>query len=382
MVKRHLANLIKAHLKNFPAVALLGARQSGKTTLAKTFSELYFDLELEQDKLRLDLQWDEVAASKAPVILDEAQNFPEIFPRIRAAVDQNRKTTGRFLILGSVSPGLMRQVSEFLTGRIAVVELSPLALNELPKKSIDDLWLMGGFPDGGILKREQYPQWQRNYLDLLAMRDLPIWGLPATAPVTKRFFKMLAASHGFTWNASMIGKSMGLSYHTVNSYLDFLEQTYLIRKLAPYAANIKKRLIKSPKVYWRDSGLLHALMDAHDAEDLIVQPWVGLSWEGWVIEQVLTGLNNRGVHCEPFFFRTADGFELDLVLRVKGRLWAFEMKLTTSPGKRDLDRVRKTAAMIGADRIVLVSRSNRTIRGQDTITTGVRGLLSLIPEIQ
>ena len=382
MVKRHLANLIKAHLKNYPAVALLGARQSGKTTLAKTFSELYFDLELEQDKLRLDLQWDEVAASKAPVILDEAQNFPEIFPRIRAAVDQNRKKNGRFLILGSVSPGLMRQVSEFLTGRIAVVELSPLALNELPKKSIDDLWLMGGFPDGGILKRKQYPQWQRNYLDLLAMRDLPIWGLPATAPVTKRFFKMLAASHGLTWNASMIGKSMGLSYHTVNSYLDFLEQTYLIRKLAPYAANIKKRLIKSPKVYWRDSGLLHALMDAHDAEDLIVQPWVGLSWEGWVIEQVLTGLNNRGVHCEPFFFRTADGFELDLVLRVKGRLWAFEMKLTTSPGKRDLDRVRKTAAMIGADRIVLVSRSNRTIRGQDTITTGVRGLLGLIPEIQ
>jgi hypothetical protein len=382
MVKRHLANLIKEHLKNYPAVALLGARQSGKTTLARTFSELYFDLELEQDKLRLDLQWDEVAASKAPAILDEAQNFPEIFPRIRAAIDQKRKTTGRFLILGSVSPGLMRQVSEFLTGRIAVVELSPFALNELPKKSIDDLWLMGGFPDGGILKREQYPQWQRNYLDLLAMRDLPIWGLPATAPVTKRFFKMLAASHGFTWNASMIGKSMGLSYHTVNSYLDFLEQTYLIRKLAPYAANIRKRLIKSPKVYWRDSGLLHALMDAHNAEDLIAQPWVGLSWEGWVIEQVLTGLNNRGVHCEPFFFRTADGFELDLVLRVKGRLWAFEMKLTTSPGKRDLDRVRKTAAMIGADRIVLVSRSNRTIRGQDAITTGVRGLLGLIPEIQ
>jgi predicted AAA+ superfamily ATPase len=277
---------------------------------------------------------------------------------------------------------LMKQVSEFLTGRIAIVELSPFDLNELPKKPIDDLWLMGGFPDGGILERSRYPQWQRNYLDLLAMRDLPIWGLPATAPVTKRFFKMLAASHGFTWNASMIGKSMGLSYHTVNSYLDFLEQTYLIRKLAPYAANIRKRLIKSPKVYWRDSGLLHALMDAHNAEDLIAQPWVGVSWEGWVIEQVLTGLNNRGAHCEPFFFRTADGFELDLVLRVKGKLWAFEMKLTTSPGKRDLDRVRKTAAMIGADRIVLVSRSNRTIRGQYAITTGVRGLLGLIPEIQ
>jgi len=382
MIKRHLANLIKERLKNYPAVALLGARQSGKTTLARTFSELYFDLELEQDKLRLDLQWDEVAASKASVILDEAQNFPEIFPRIRAAIDQKRKATGRFLILGSVSPGLMKQVSQFLTGRIAVVELSPFALTELPKKPIDDLWLMGGFPDGGILNGVQYPQWQRNYLDLLAMRDLPIWGLPATAPVTKRFFKMLAASHGSIWNASMIGKSMGLSYHTVNSYLDFLEQTYLIRKLAPYAANIRKRLIKSPRIYWRDSGLLHALMDVHNSEDLIAQPWVGFSWEGWVIEQILTMFSNRGVDCEPFYFRTADGYELDLVLRVKGRLWAFEMKLTTSPGKRDLDRVRKTAAMIGADRIVLVSRSNRTIRGKDAIITGVKGLLDLIREIR
>ena len=133
---------------------------------------------------------------------------------------------------------------------------------------------------------------------------------------------------------------------------------------------------------WRDSGLLHALMDVQDAEDLISQPWVGLSWEGWVIEQVLTGLNNRGVHCEPFFFRTADGYGLDLVLRVKGRLWTFEMKLTTNPGQRDLEKLIKAAAMIHADRIVLVSRSNRTIRGQDAIATGVKGLLNLISEIQ
>jgi predicted AAA+ superfamily ATPase len=382
MINRHLATLIKERLENYPAVALLGARQSGKTTLARTFSEIYFDLELEQDNLRLDLQWDEVAGSKEPVILDEAQNFPEIFPQIRAAIDLDRKRNGRFLILGSVSPGLMKQVSEFLTGRIALVELGPLYLKEMPRKPIDDLWLMGGFPDGGILKREQYPQWQGNYLDLLAMRDLPVWGLPAAAPVTKRFFRMLAASHGLTWNASMIGKSMGLSYHTVNSYLDFLEQTFLIRKLAPYTANIRKRLIKSPKVYWRDSGLLHALMNVHTAEDLIAQPWVGVSWEGWVIEQILAVLNNRGVACEPFFFRTGDGYELDLVLRIKGRLWAFEMKLTTSPGKRDLDRMKKTAEMIGADRKVLVSRSNKTIQGQSSIITDVKGALNLMAEIR
>jgi predicted AAA+ superfamily ATPase len=382
MIKRDLASLIQELLKNYPAVALLGARQSGKTTLARTFSKIYFDLELEQDNLRLDLQWDAVAESKVPVILDEAQNSSEIFPRIRSAIDRDRKRKGRFLILGSVSPGLMKQVSEFLTGRIALVELGPLSLKELPRKSIDDLWLMGGFPDGGILKSEHYPQWQRNYLDLLAMRDLPVWGLPAAAPVTKRFFRMLAASHGFVWNASMIGKSMGLSYHTVNSYLDFLEQTFLIRKLAPYTANIRKRLIKSPKVYWRDSGLLHTLMNVHSAEDLIAQPWVGFSWEGWVIEQILAMLNGQGVPYEPFFFRTGDGYELDLVLRIRGRLWAFEMKLTTSPGRRDLARMKKTSAMIGADHKVLVARSNRTIQGQDAIITGIRGVLNLMAEIQ
>ncbi len=382
MIKRHLAILIKEHLKNYPAVALLGARQSGKTTLARTFSEKYFDLELEQDCLRLDLQWDDVTGSKVPVILDEAQYFPEIFPRVRAAIDLDRKRNGRFLILGSVSPGLMKQVSEFLTGRIALVELGPLSLREIQKQPFDDLWLMGGFPDGGILKRGRYPQWQRNYLDLLAMRDLPVWGLPATAPVTKRFFRMLAASHGSTWNASMIGKSMGLSYHTVNSYLDFLEQTFLIRKLAPYATNIRKRLIKSPKVYWRDSGLLHTLMNVHSTEDLIAQPWVGVSWEGWVIEQILATLNNRGVPYEPFFFRTADGYELDLVLRIKGRLWAFEIKLTTNPGKRDLERMNKAAGLIGAGRKVLVSRSKRTIQGKDAIITDVKGVLSLMGKIQ
>ncbi|UCF95178.1 MAG: DUF4143 domain-containing protein [Desulfobacterales bacterium] len=155
---------------------------------------------------------------------------------------------------------------------------------ELPRRPIDDLWLTGGCPDGGILKREQYPQWQRNYLDLLAMRNLPVWGLPATAPVTNRFFRRLAVSHGPAWNASMIRKSMGSSYHTVKSYLDFLEQTFLIRKLAPLAVNIRKRLITSPEVHWRDSGLRHTLMNVHRTEKFIAQPWVGVSWEGWVIE--------------------------------------------------------------------------------------------------
>jgi predicted AAA+ superfamily ATPase len=236
MIARHLKSVIVSRLKSFPAVALFGARQTGKTTLAKTLSSVYYDLEVESEKLRLDLQWNEIIPSKKLIILDEAQNYPEIFPRVRNAIDNERKRNGRFLILGSISPGLMKEVSEFLTGRIAICELGPLCFEEMEASHTDDLWLMGGFPDGGILDKAKFPVWQQNYLDLLAMRDLPMWGLPAKPQMTKRFFKMLAISNGNMWNASLVGKSLGLTYHTVNSYLDYLEQVYLIRRLQPFFA--------------------------------------------------------------------------------------------------------------------------------------------------
>ena len=318
MIKRHLFDLVASRLKTYPAVALLGPRQSGKTTLARTISRAYYDLEMDQEKLRLDLQWNEIVQSREPVILDEAQNYPELFPRIRNAIDSRRGQNGRFLILGSISPALMRQVSESLTGRLAICELSPFHLSEIPWNKADLLWLMGGFPDGGLLDKGRFPGWQRNYLDLLAMRDLPNWGLPASGPVTQRFFKMIAAAHGGIWNASQIGKSMGLSYHTVNSYLDYLEKAYLIRRIQPFSANVRKRLVKSPKVYWRDSGLLHSLMGVTNMDALLTQPWVGVSWEGWVIEQVLTCLNIQGMDFEAFFLRTSDGFEIDLLLKIQG----------------------------------------------------------------
>jgi predicted AAA+ superfamily ATPase len=168
---------------------------------------------LEQERLRLDIQWNNLIKSKEVVILDEAQNYPDIFPRIRNAIDNERKRNGRFLILGSVSPGLMQGVSEFLTGRIALCELNPFSVREVNGEGDERLWLMGGYPDGGIIKEQDFPVWQENYLDLLAMRDLPVWGLNARPPVIKRFFGMLAASHGTIWNASQIGKSLGLSYH-------------------------------------------------------------------------------------------------------------------------------------------------------------------------
>jgi predicted AAA+ superfamily ATPase len=380
MIKRKLKNTLLSRLRQFPAVALLGPRQSGKTTLAKTFSTSYYDLEVEQEKLRLDLQWDEITQADQLVILDEAQCHHEIFPRIRSAIDNRRNKMGRFMILGSVSPGLMIQVSEFLTGRIAVCELSPFYIDEVKRKGLDNLWLVGGFPDGGIRKRSGFPLWQKNYLDVLAMRDLPQWGLPATPHVTQRLFRMLALSNGTLWNATQIGKSMGLSYHTVNSYLGYLEQTYLIRRLQPFHTNIRKRLVKSPKVYWRDTGLLHALNGVNSSDDLIVQPWVGLSWEGFVIEQILICLETRGSHYEAYFFRTNDGHELDLLLILNGKKWAFEIKLSGSPGRDELDRLKKAADMVGADRKVLISRTRRPIEGADVISTNLYGVLSLFQE--
>jgi len=378
MIERGLRKNIVSRLEDFPAVALLGPRQSGKTTLAKTFSPVYYDLELESERLRLDLQWEDTVQSRQVIILDEAQNFPDIFPRIRNAIDRKRDRHGRFLILGSVSPGLMKQVSEFLTGRIAICELAPFSLKEVKGKKEDHLWLMGGFPNGGILKQSQFPVWQKNYLDLLAMRDLPLWGLPAIPQVTQRFFKMLAVGSGTIWNASQVGKSMGLSYHTVNSYLNYLEQAYLIRKLEPFFINIKKRLVKSPKVFWRDTGLLHTLMGIRTMDELIVQPWVGSSWEGWVIEQILVWLQTQGRMYEAYYFRTSDGRELDLVLKLNGKIWALEIKLSSSPGRDDLDRLRKTAALIRADEVALVSRTSKEISGPDVVSTNIKGILKKI----
>jgi uncharacterized protein len=375
MISRSLRKFIAKSLTRYPAVAILGPRQSGKTTLARTFSNTYFDLELEQEKLRLDLQWDKVLQSKKPIILDEAQHFPEIFPRLRNAIDADRKNFGRFLILGSVSPGLMKAVSDFLTGRIALTELSPLSLMEMRHASQDDLWLMGGFPDGGILKPSQFPQWQNNYLELLAGRDLPAWGLPASPAVTRRFFKILATAHGTVWNASMIGKSLGLSYHTVNSYLDHVDQAYLVRRLYPYSTNIKKRLVKSPKIYWRDTGLLHVLLNASNMDELMLQPWVGLSWEGWVIEQICTTLRNRGEDFEPYFFRTSDGYELDLLLKYRAKLWGIEMKLSSSPDRKDLDRLNRVADLVSADKRILISKSKEHIESKDVMMTNLEGFL-------
>ena len=377
-MKRRVKPAVREALSRAPAVALLGPRQCGKTTLARQFPCAYFDLEQEEECLRLDLEWQSLVARRRLIVLDEAQAWPAVFPRLRAAIDADRRRNGRFLLLGSVSPALMREVSESLAGRLALREMTPFLVSELPRRSQRNSWLMGGYPDGGILGGDVFPAWQRDYLTLLAERDLPNWGLAAQPRMTERLFKMLAIGHGATWNASNIGRSLGLSYHTVNSYVDYLQGAYLVRLLPPLHANLRKRLVKNPKLYWRDSGLLHSLLGVRSLEDLVVQPWVGLSFEGWVIEQVLSHLASRGIDHEASFFRTADGDEIDLVLDVARKRWAIEIKLTTSPKGGDLSRVEALGAQIGADVACLVSRTTRPIHAANRLSTHLAGLLTAL----
>ncbi|MCY2925326.1 MAG: ATP-binding protein [Planctomycetota bacterium] len=354
-------------------MAILGPRQSGKTTLAHAVGGKYFDLEDPSDRVALDLQWATLTAGADLVILDEAQALPEVFPRLRSAIDKSRHRNGRFLLLGSVSPALMREVSESLAGRLSLVELTPLALEELSPDRMDDLWLYGGYPLGGILQPRRYTVWPRDYLNLL-----PAWGLPAAPQVTARLIQMLAAVHGQVWNASQIGQSLALSYQTVNSYVDYLVGSFLIRRLDPFHGSARKRLTKRPKVYWRDSGLMHAVMQVRDMGHLLGLPWVGASWECFVIEQILAHLGAWGAGHRASYLRTSDGYEIDLVLEVAGQTWAVETKLTASPSIGDIARARKAAALIGADLCAVISRTSDPVEGEGTLSTNLPAFLKTL----
>ena len=365
MLKRRIADgtdgsLLRRRLRAYPAVALVGPRQCGKTTLARSLGGRYYDMELESDRLRLDLEWEEMARGGDLVVIDEAQAAPEIFPRLRSTIDADRRRHGRFLLLGSISPSLMKNVSESLAGRLSVTELTPLSWQELTAECRERLWRCGGFPDGGVLDDEGFPHWQHDYLSLLAQRDLPSWGLPATAPTTQRLFELLAASHGQQWNASETGRALGLSYHTVNAYLDYLEGAFLLRRLPAYHASVRRQLTKRPKVYWRDSGLLHSLWGVSTPSELLGHPMVGASWEGHAINQVMTAMQQAGARFNASHLRTADGREIDLIIKVGQELWAIEIKLTTNPSRADMARLNETADIVGAHRRFLVTRSAET----------------------
>jgi predicted AAA+ superfamily ATPase len=369
MIDRSLAQLIRRRLARFPAVIVVGPRQCGKTTLARTLARSYFNLEAPEERTRLDATWPEVMAGGGPVVFDEAQHWPELFGRLRGEIDARRKENGRFILVGSIAPSLMRNVGESLAGRMAVLELAPFDLGEVD--DVNRLWRHGGFPDGGVLEAGAYPVWQENYLRTMAERDLPAWGLPAKPMVTHRLFRMVAAEQGAILNLSKLGQSLGLSHHTVNTYLDHLEGAFLIRRLPPYLPNLRKRLVKAPRLYWRDTGVLHALLRLPAGDDLLAHPWAGASWEGFVIEQILSVRSSRGETCEAYFFRSHDGYEVDLVLETGRLREVIEIKLTSGPAPEDLARLDKVAAMVAASRRVLLCRV------RNSVTTGSRWVVNL-----
>ena len=318
MIERRLYNKIQASMKAYPVVGIIGSRQAGKTTLAKMVRDtikkksIYLDLELPSDQDKLfepELYLGQFADSV--VIIDEIQRLPSLFPLLRALVDQ-RRVGGRFLILGSASPDLIRHASESLAGRIIYHELTPLNLEEIGYEEVNRLWLRGGYPLSYLAKSNDASfTWRDSFIKTYLEMDIPQLGIHVPSAQLRRFWTMLAHSHAQLWNANRIAGSMGLSAPTIRRYLDILEDTFIVRQLQPYHANLKKRLIKSPKVYIRDSGLLHSLLRIRTLKDLQDHPSAGSSWEGLVIEQAL-GILPEG--WQAFFYRTSAGGEIDLLL--------------------------------------------------------------------
>jgi predicted AAA+ superfamily ATPase len=259
---------------------------------------------------------------------------------------------------------------------MGLVELTPFHASEMQPATHERLWRYGGYPEGGILENgTSYPRWQSSYLRLMSKRDLPQWGLPAKPELTDRLFRLLAGMHSQQQNASDLGATLGLSHSTIQSYLDYLEGAFLIRRLPAYHTKIAKRLVRTPKVYWRDTGLLHSLLGLTAQGDLLRMPWVGQSWEGWIIEQILAHRAARGIDTQASYFRTSDGWECDLVLESQGQRELIEIKLTTAPATEDLAKLRKIQGLIGADRLVLLTRAKENLTTGNTWMTNLVGYL-------
>jgi uncharacterized protein len=365
MITRAIQEKLIDALQHFPAVALLGPRQVGKTTLAfeisKNSGALYLDLESEearskmaQPQLYLQDHQDKL------LILDEVHRVPALFPVLRGLIDSGRRaglTSGRYLLLGSASLDLLKQSGETLAGRIAYLELFPFTIMETGSIPLDDLWVYGGFPDSLLAASpSESLQWRRNFIRTYLERDIPQFGPRIAAETLRRFWIMLAHNQGGLLNTAQFARNLGIDVKTVSSYLDLLVDLLLVRRLLPWHSNIGKRLVKSPKIYVRDSGLLHALLTIPDKESLLSHPVVGQSWECFVIENIL---NSAPDEVQGYFYRTGGGAEIDLLLSLPdGKLWAVEIKRSMTPKLErgfhaaciDLNPVRKYVVYPGSER--------------------------------
>ncbi len=346
MIKRRLEALVRDRLQNSPSVALLGPRQVGKTTLAFALSEglpsVYLDLENRTDLRKVqDIEAFHHANRNKLIILDEVQRLPDVFAPVRSLIDAERRKGNRnqlFLFLGSASIDLLRQSSESLAGRISYVELFPIDALEFQRDSSDldalnQLWLRGGFPDSLLARNDANSlHWRMDFIKTYLERDIPALGPRVPAETLERLWIMLAHAQGTNLNASRLASALNVSNVTIGRYIDLLVDLLLVRKLPPYISNIRKRLLKSPRTYVRDSGITHALLNIPSFNDLLGNPVAGKSWEGFVIENILSVLP---LGAQAFYYRTAGGAEIDLVLELPGtpeRLYAIEIKRSPAAG--------------------------------------------------
>jgi predicted AAA+ superfamily ATPase len=340
MITRKAKSEIVQLLEEFSAVAVLGPRQVGKTTLAEeiaasfTPEPIYLDLESPTDRAKLNESEAYFELHKGRlIILDEIQRVPELFQILRGVIDRQRRQghkTGQFLILGSASLDLLKQSSESLAGRIAYKELSGLMISEINQADQDQLWLRGGFPDSFLARNDPASlRWRMNFISTYLERDVPQFGARIPATSLRLLWTMLAHSQGGQINIAQMGANLGVTAPTAKRYIELLEDLLLIRTLRPWSGNLGKRLVKSPKIYIRDSGLTHALLNLTTLDDVLGHPVVGASWEGFVIENLLSCLP---IGATPWFYRTSAGAEIDLVIEQSpGKRWAIEIKRSLAP---------------------------------------------------
>ena len=322
---------IKMAISRSPVTALLGPRQCGKTTLARQIAEhqkaTFFDMESVPDQRRLQNPELALGGLSGLVVLDEIQEMPELFQVLRVLVDRP-ENQARFLILGSAAPEIIKSASETLAGRLEFIELQGFDLSETGPNAWESLWLRGGFPRSFLAASEDDSLvWREGFIRTFLERDIPQLGINIPAIAMRRFWTMLAHYHGQTWNAAEIGRSMGLSDKTVRSYLDILTGTFMIRQLQPWFENLGKRQVKAPKIYFRDTGLLHSLLDIPDKHSLLGHPKVGASWEGFALEQALQILRPNSA----YFWGTHAGAELDLIFQLNGKRYGMEIKFNEAP---------------------------------------------------
>ena len=350
--RRILLDRVRTAINRAPVTVLTGPRQSGKTTLARDFlpeeSPNYFDLEDPVSLVRLDEPRTALEQLRGLVVIDEVQRRPDLFPILRVLADR-KDQPARFLILGSASGDLLRQSSESLAGRMERIEIGGFTLAELGSDATPTLWLRGGLPRSWLASGEgESFAWRKQFVQTLLERDLPQWGVRVPAIALLRFWTMVAHYHGQTWNAAEPAKALGVSASTTRRYLDLLTDALMIRQVQPWHANLGKRQVKSPKIYIRDSGLLHQLLGIDGEKSLLSHPKLGASWEGFVIEQILAG----EPHDAAWFWATHQGAEIDLLLQRGDRLLGVECKRADAP--KLTPSIRIAMEDLGLERVAVV----------------------------